>query len=375
LKYKSFLQKKLHFLCFFCNFAPIFDENRTKTMNLTYLYDQLYRWWECHRRELPWRDTRDAYRIWLSEIILQQTRVQQGLDYYMRFTSRFPDVDSLAAADEQEVLRLWQGLGYYSRARNLYKCARMIVERGWQPFPTRYEDIRSLPGIGDYTAGAITAFAYDLPYPAMDGNVYRVVARLFDCDLPFDTSRGKRHFHELILQLLDREHPGLFNAAIMELGALHCTPSLADPETGDVRCSSCPLQTLCLGYQHGTAELLPVRKPRPALRDRYLNYTIYLAEQDGERYTLIRQRTERDIWHHLWEFPLVETPDALLPPTPGVPSVELRHILSHQRLYARFEKQTVPELPALEGTRRVALRDLDEYGLSRLTLIALERLL
>ncbi|MBR3409122.1 MAG: A/G-specific adenine glycosylase [Paludibacteraceae bacterium] len=344
-------------------------------MNLTYLYDQLYRWWEHHRRVLPWRDTHDAYRIWLSEIILQQTRVQQGLEYYLRFTSRFPDVDSLAAADEQEVLRLWQGLGYYSRARNLYKCARMIVERGWQPFPTRYEDIRSLPGIGDYTAGAITAFAYDLPYPAMDGNVYRVVARLFDCDLPFDTSRGKRHFHELILQLLDREHPGLFNAAIMELGALHCTPSLADPETGDVRCSSCPLQTLCLGYQHDTAELLPVRKPRPQLRDRYLNYTIYLAEHDGERYTLIRQRTERDIWQHLWEFPLVETRDALLPPTPGVPSVELKHILSHQRLYARFEKQTVPELPALEGTRRVALRDLDEYGLSRLTLIALERLL
>ena len=301
--------------------------------------------------------------------------MQQGLDYYMRFTSRFPDVDSLAAADEQEVLRLWQGLGYYSRARNLYKCAQTIVERGWQPFPTRYEDIRSLPGIGDYTAGAITAFAYDQPYPAMDGNVYRVVARLFDCDIPFDTTQGKRHFHELILRLLDHEHPGLFNAAIMELGALHCTPSLADPETGDVRCTSCPLQTLCLGYQHGTAELLPVRKPRPKLRDRYLNYTIYLAEQDGERYTLIRQRTERDIWQHLWEFPLVETRDALRPPTPGVPSVELKHILSHQRLYARFEKQTVRELPALEGTRRVALRDLDEYGLSRLTLIALERLL
>ena len=344
-------------------------------MNLTYLYDQLYRWWEHHKRELPWRDTRDAYRIWLSEIILQQTRVQQGLEYYLRFTSRFPDVDSLAAADEQEVLRLWQGLGYYSRARNLYKCARMVVERGWQPFPTRYEDIRSLPGIGDYTAGAITAFAYDLPYPAMDGNVYRVVARLFDCDIPFDTSRGKRHFHELIMQLLDREHPGLFNAAIMELGALHCTPSLTDTETGEQRCLSCPLQTLCLGYQHGTADLLPVRKPRPTLRDRYLNYTIYLTEQDGERYTLLRQRTERDIWHHLWEFPLVETEGELLPPTPGVKSVELKHILSHQRLYARFEKQTVRELPALEGTRRVALRDLDEYGLSRLTLIALEQLL
>ena len=343
-------------------------------MNLTYLYEQLYRWWEQNKRVLPWRDTKDAYRIWLSEIILQQTRVQQGLDYYMRFIHRWPTVDDLAAADEQEVLREWQGLGYYSRARNLYKSAQTIVGRGWQPFPTRFEDIRSLPGIGDYTAGAIAAFAYDMPYPAMDGNVYRVVARLMDLDEAFDTSSGKKLFHTHIMQLLDREHPGLFNAAIMELGALQCTPTLTDTESGESRCETCPIREVCRAYAHGTATMLPVRKPRPQLRNRYLNYTIYLSEQDGESYTLIRQRTERDIWHHLWEFPLRESEKELLPAT-GNKHVDLKHILSHQRLYARFSKQSVDTLPDIPGTRRVALRELDDYGLSRLTLIALEKLL
>ena len=343
-------------------------------MNLTYLYEQLYRWWEQNKRVLPWRDTTDAYSIWLSEIILQQTRVQQGTDYYLRFVRRWPTVDDLAAADEQEVLREWQGLGYYSRARNLYRSAQMIVERGWQPFPRTFDQIRQLPGIGDYTAGAIASFAYDMPYPAMDGNVYRVVARLFDADEPFDTSHGKRRFHELIMQLLDRQHPGLFNAAIMEFGALQCTPTLTDTETGESRCDSCPIGELCAARRHGTAALLPVRKPRPQLRKRYLNYTIYLAEQDGRTYTLIHQRTGRDIWQHLWEFPLAESEGALLPLPEGSTAVELKHTLSHQQLYARFRKQTVRELPDIPDTRRVALDELDEYGLSRLTLIALEKL-
>ncbi|MBQ1874124.1 MAG: A/G-specific adenine glycosylase [Paludibacteraceae bacterium] len=344
-------------------------------MNLTHLYTKLYPWWEQNHRVLPWRETRDAYRIWLSEIILQQTRVMQGMDYYLRFIERWPTVEALAAADEQEVMRAWQGLGYYSRARNLYKSAQMIVERGWAPFPTRFEDIRSLPGIGDYTAGAIAAFAYDMPYPAMDGNVYRVVARLFDIEEAFDTSAGKRLFHECIETILDRAHPGLFDAALMELGALHCTPTLTDTETGELRCLTCPLSDLCQAYAHGTAQLLPVRKPRPVLRDRYLNYTIYLTEREGTVYTLIRQRTERDIWHHLWEFPLRESENGLLPAEKGTQSIDLKHILSHQRLYARFQKKAVRELPNLPDTRVVALRDLDEYGLSRLTLIALEKLL
>ena len=179
-------------------------------MHNSLLYSHLYAWYEANRRVLPWRETSDPYAIWLSEIILQQTRVAQGMEYYMRFIARWPRVEDLAAADEAEVLREWQGLGYYSRARNLHKAAQMVVANGWSPFPSRFEDIRSLPGIGDYTAGAIASFAYNQPYPAMDGNVYRVVARLLDIDEPFDTSAGKKHFHQAIDTLLDRANPRLF---------------------------------------------------------------------------------------------------------------------------------------------------------------------
>ena len=255
-------------------------------MSNSLLYRHLYEWYETNRRALPWRETEDPYAIWLSEIILQQTRVLQGLDYWRRFMARWPNVEALAAADEAEVLREWQGLGYYSRARNLHKAAQLIVERGWVPFPKTFDEIRALPGVGDYTAGAIASFAYDLPYPAMDGNVYRVVARLLDIDEAFDTSAGKKLFHKQIETLLDREHPRLFNSAIMEFGALYCTPSLGD------NCAHCPLQAHCAAYAHGTAEVLPVRKPRPKVRDRWFTYHIYT---DGE-HTIIQRREAKDIW-------------------------------------------------------------------------------
>ena len=353
-------------------------------MNLEYFYRQLYHWWEQNKRELPWRDTEDGYRIWLSEIILQQTRVQQGMEYYMRFVNRWPDVEALAQADEQEVLREWQGLGYYSRARNLHKAARQMVEKGTPPgplsrgerviFPQTYDELRALPGVGDYTAGAIASFAYNLPYPAMDGNVYRVVARLTDCSEAFDTTAGKKLFHQKIEQLLDREHPRLFNSAIMEFGALYCTPSLTDSETGACVCERCVIKEVCEGYQHHTAELLPVRKPRPQLKDRYLNYTIYLSEQDGEVCTLIHQRTAKDIWQHLWEFVLEESENHVLALHKGTPYVDINHVLSHQRLHARFAICRTDRLPQIEGTRCVRLSELDAYGLSRLTLKALDQL-
>ena len=271
-------------------------------------YSRLYEWYEINHRVLPWRETDDAYRIWLSEVILQQTRVAQGMEYYMRFVARWPKVEDLAAADEADVLREWQGLGYYSRARNLHKAAQMVVERGWTPFPTRFEDVRALPGVGDYTAGAITSFAYNAPYPAMDGNVYRVVARLLDIDEAFDTTAGKKLFHKHIDTLLDREHARVFNSAIMEFGALQCTPVLGD------NCAVCPLQTFCKGYANGTAEMLPVRKARPKVRDRWLDYHIYLTSErgneltrEGELFTLIRRRENpKDIWYHLYEFPCEE---------------------------------------------------------------------
>lgn len=322
-------------------------------------HQSLYRWYDSAKRELPWRDTTDPYRIWLSEIILQQTRVQQGMDYWWRFVERFPTVEDLAEADEQEVMRLWQGLGYYSRARNLHKAAKMIVENGWAPFPNTFENVLQLPGVGEYTAGAIMSFAYDAPYPAADGNVYRVLSRLMDCDEAFDTTAGKKLFRQFAWDLLDREHPRLHNSAIMELGALFCTPGQPD-------CPHCPLVGHCKAVEAGTVALLPVRKERAKLRDRWLLYTVYLTK-DGR--TLIHQRKEKDIWQHLWEFPLTEVGSA-----EELGREDFRHVLSHQRLHARFEMKRASELPELEDYIAIRWEQLEDYGLSRLTLRFLETL-
>ncbi len=340
MKYENFSAKKLQICVFFCNFAPKMEN----------LYRHLYHWYEINHRILPWRETEDPYAIWLSEIILQQTRVAQGMEYYMRFLNRWPTVEDLAKADEAEVLREWQGLGYYSRARNLHKAAQMIGSS----FPKTFEEIRALPGVGDYTAGAIASFAYNLPYPAMDGNVYRVVARLLDIDEAFDTSAGKKLFHKKIEELLDREHPRLFNSAIMEFGALHCTPALGDA------CMTCPLQECCMGYAHGTAEVLPVRKPRPKVRDRWFTYHVYLCGDE----TLIRRREEKDIWYHLYEFPCTEgqTED----------KYPFTHVLSHQKLHARFIVHNVQKMPDIAGTICIRWDELNDYALSRLTLRALD---
>lgn len=347
-------------------------------MSNSYIYSRLYAWFESNKRVLPWRETDDPYCIWLSEIILQQTRVAQGMEYYLRFVARWPKVEDLAAADEAEVLREWQGLGYYSRARNLHKAAQQIVEgqrtkdKRHIIFPRTFEELRALPGVGEYTAGAIASFAYNAPYPAMDGNVYRVVARLLDIDEPFDTTAGKKLFHKQIERLLDRENPRLFNSAIMEFGALQCTPVLGD------NCAVCPLQGVCMSYAHGTAELLPVRKPRPKVKDRWLTYHVYLSKiSDNGPWTtdniatLIQRREAKDIWYHLYEFPCEESKGEWKKET-GERSLELKHVLSHQRLHARFIVHRVKELPTLPGTIRVAWPELDDHALSRLTLRALE---
>lgn len=353
-------------------------------------YRLLYEWYEINHRVLPWRETTNPYFIWLSEIILQQTRVVQGLEYYHRFVNTFPTVEQLAAADEDEVLRLWQGLGYYSRARNLHKAAKMIVDQPCMAdsstgFPATFDALRTLPGVGDYTAGAIASFAYDQPYPALDGNVYRVLARLQDCETAFDTSAGKKYFHQLAEQILDCEHPRLFNSAIMEFGALHCLPQSPD-------CAGCPIQAFCKAYATGTVELLPVRKPRPTLRDRWFTYTIYIYNSrksivDSQKptvLTLIHQRKQKDIWQHLYEFPLVEhateaewqdyktTANSQEPKAKSLPPIT--HILSHQRIHARFLIVHVDELPDIPDTLTVRWEELDDYALSRLTLKALASL-
>ena len=344
-------------------------------MNKHLLYKELEEWYEVNHRILPWRETDDPYKIWISEIILQQTRVAQGMEYYHRLITRFPDIQSLADAEEDEVLLYWQGLGYYSRARNLHKAAQLMKNheifhqamrrlgdkaRGEEIFAA----LKSMPGVGDYTAGAIASFAFDLPYPALDGNVYRVLSRLYDCEIAFDTTQGKKHFRQLAEDLLDREHPRLFNSAIMELGALHCVPTAPD-------CHTCPLNTWCKALANNTVELLPVRKPRPKVRDRYLEYTIYITP---ERTTLIHQRKGNDIWKHLWEFVCAERTgeEAIRREAKGEKILELTHVLSHQKLHARFIIKNVPELPEIPDTLMVSLNDLDNYAFSRLTLKAIE---
>ena len=368
-----------------------------KMQDKTLIYSHLYAWYESSKRILPWRETEDPYAIWLSEVILQQTRVAQGLDYYRRFLDHWPTVKALSEADEAEVLREWQGLGYYSRARNLHKAAKQIVE-SWKwkverTFPQTFEELRALPGIGDYTAGAIASFAYNLPYPAMDGNVYRVVARLMDIDEPFDTTAGKKLFHRCIEELLDRDHPRLFNSAIMEFGALYCTPVLGDA------CETCPLKDFCAAHAHGTADLLPVRKPRPKVRDRWFDYHIYLNNPYGEAdrstagrlemvndqivnvFTLIQRRENpKDIWYHLYEFPCEESvsesdlSSQRSKLRQAEPFFSCTHVLSHQRIHARFLIHKVQEMPEIPGTLAIRWDELDHYALSRLTLKAISQI-
>ena len=334
--------------------------------------DILLDWYAREGRDLPWRRTRDPYRIWLSEVILQQTRVAQGTEYYLRFTERFPDVASLAAAPEDEVLKLWQGLGYYSRARNLHAAARQVVERFGGRFPVALEEVRSLRGVGDYTAAAICSAAYDAPCAVVDGNVYRVLARLFDLDAPIDSTAGKRAFAELAQSQLDTAHPGRYNQAIMDFGALRCIPS-------SPRCEACPLAGRCLALAAGTVAARPVKQSKTKVRDRWFNY---LHISSGDR-TLLRRRERRDIWQGLYEFPLIETEGpAELPELVRLPqfrellgdapwhlvrSIPLpKHQLSHQTLHAvvhRIETLSLTPAAAAMAVPTVALGD---YAVPRL---------
>ncbi|WP_418991919.1 A/G-specific adenine glycosylase [Alistipes sp.] len=328
-------------------------------------------WYARRGRDLPWRRTRDPYRIWLSEVILQQTRVAQGMAYYFRFTERFPDVRSLAAAGEDEVLKLWQGLGYYSRARNLHAAARQVVEAFGGAFPRTAEEVRTLRGVGEYTAAAICSAAFDLPCAVVDGNVYRVLARLFDLAVPIDTTEGKRAFAELARLQLDEKRPGLYNQAIMDFGALQCTPAQPD-------CEGCPFGGQCLARAAGTVGERPVKQGRTRVRDRWFNY---LHVTCGGK-TLLRRREERDIWQGLYEFPLIETDRAadyaVCAHTPlfrelcgdGARLVRsvamLRHQLSHQTIHAVFHRIETPQLSPAAEALAVDTASVGEYAVPRL---------
>ena len=335
--------------------------------------DILLSWFAREGRDLPWRRTRDPYRIWLSEVILQQTRVAQGLEYYLRFTERFPDIAALAAAPEDEVLKLWQGLGYYSRARNLHAAARQVMSRFGGVFPATYGEVRALPGVGDYTAAAVCSIVYDAPCAVLDGNVYRVLARLFDIGIPIDTTAGKRTFAELAQLQLDTSRPGLYNQAIMDFGALQCTP--ANPS-----CNNCPLRDECLSLAAGTVAERPVKAGRTRIRPRYLNY---LHLECGGRIAL-RRRPEGDIWQGLYDLPAIEsdrpldfTELAAAPPFRDmfgtlpyrlVRTIRMpKHQLSHQTLHAAYHRLALDAWPsAAGGWTLVPYEQLEDYAIPRL---------
>ena len=309
-------------------------------------------WYRDHRRSLPWRDTRNPYRIWLSEVILQQTRVDQGLPYYLRFIEAFPDVAALANAPEQQVLRLWQGLGYYSRARNLHAAARQILLHHNGRFPSDYASIRSLKGVGDYTAAAVASFAYDLPFPVVDGNVYRFLSRMFGLATPIDSHSGRQEYRQLAENLLDPAHAAEHNQAIMEIGAIVCKPR-------NPWCGACPFMGGCHALAFDLINQLPVKIKKQKTAVRHLNY---LFITDG-RETLIRQRMDKDIWQGLYELPLHEdgaAPTSLsTPPVPenlrlgeyqvmGVPQF-YKHQLSHRELHVNFWSLKVPSVRKIRG--------------------------
>lgn len=262
---------------------------------------------------MPWKGERDPYKIWLSEIILQQTRVEQGLPYYEKFVAAYPTLMHLAAAPENEVLKNWEGLGYYSRARNLHAAAKFIAESLAGRFPDTYEGIRALKGVGDYTAAAIASFAYDLPYAVLDGNVYRVLARFSGNPTPIDTPTGKKVFSALAMDLLDTARPAAYNQAIMDFGATHCTPR-------QPACPGCPLQERCVAFQTGQVSQLPQKSKAAEKKDRFFVYAVFYQ---GD-YTWVGQRSGKDIWQNLYEFPLLELP-ALPADTGALPGLLLRH--------------------------------------------------
>ena len=263
---------------------------------MNFIQDTLINWYEENHRDLPWRNNPSPYEVWISEVILQQTRVNQGMDYYLHFTKKWPTVNDLAQASEEEVLKMWQGLGYYSRARNLHHCAKQVVEQYKGEFPSDFEKLKQLKGIGNYTSAAIASIAYNLPHAVVDGNVYRVLSRLFDINTPININEGQKLFAQLADELLNRNQPGLHNQALMEFGALQCTPK-------NPNCLLCPLQAQCLAFAHQTVMLRPVKLAKTKISTRYFNYLI-LRINDG---LYLHKRSDNDIWKNLYDFPCIES--------------------------------------------------------------------
>lgn len=323
-------------------------------------------WYRLNFRDLPWRNTINPYEIWLSEIILQQTRVDQGLNYYLKFLNAFPTVFDLAMAEEQKVLNLWQGLGYYSRARNLHYTAKFIVEKYNGVFPKTYDEVLSLKGVGSYTAAAIVSFAYNLPFAVVDGNVYRVLSRFFGISTPIDSTKGRKEFNELAQSLILKKNPGLHNQAIMEFGAIQCVPK-------NPFCSSCVLQGQCVAFNSNSVNGLPVKTKKIKVRKRFFYYLLSEYNED----LIIQKREGKDIWENMYQLPLIET-DLPIKEEEIITFYNLKfgvqinefiilpkHILSHQQIFAVVGIYRGDEFN-YENVLKVKRSDLTDYPLPRL---------
>jgi A/G-specific adenine glycosylase len=320
-------------------------------------------WYRQMKRDLPWRATNDPYFIWLSEVILQQTRVDQGTSYYYRFIETFPTVNQLAQAELQTVLNLWQGLGYYSRARNLHQTAKIISNEHQGIFPNSYAALILLKGIGPYTAAAVASFAFNENVPVVDGNVYRVLSRYFDIDTPINSSAGIKLFKCLAEEVINPNDPALHNQAIMEFGALHCTPK-------NPKCDTCVLQASCLSFANATIQIRPVKTKKLEVRNRFFHYLIF--NQNGDTY--IQQRKGRDIWEELYQFPMLETEGDEVPPEIkrmyGDSLLEIsapvKHLLSHQRISARFYHINVTNIHPSDDWILIHSSAIQDYPIPRL---------
>ena len=329
-------------------------------------------WYKHNKRDLPWRSNHNPYYVWISEIILQQTRVDQGTEYFLRFIERFPNIESLATASENEVLKMWQGLGYYSRARNLHFASTQIMTDFGGLFPNTFNEILKLKGVGDYTAAAIASIAFGLPHAAIDGNVYRVLSRIFGIATPTDSSQGKKQFGELAMQLIDKQYPGNYNEALMEFGALQCVPRNPD-------CPNCPFQLQCIALQKSEITTLPVKSNKIRIRHRYFNY-LYLKHDQS---IFLEKREEKDIWQNLYQFPLIESPNAITieelieheqfktmfnKDQIVIESVsgEITHLLSHQKLHVKFIEISTLKPDQNQGWIKIVPETLPEYPIPKL---------
>ncbi|MFK8045300.1 MAG: A/G-specific adenine glycosylase [Crocinitomicaceae bacterium] len=320
-------------------------------------------WYKKNKRDLPWRHTSDPYRIWLSEVIMQQTQVVQGTSYYLKFIKAYPNVKSLAESSQEHVLKNWQGLGYYSRARNLHFAAKQITSDNDGVFPSTYSEIIKLKGVGEYTAAAIASFAYSEPYAVVDGNVFRVLSRLFAINTPINSTSGKKEFFKLAQSLLDRKNPGEHNQAMMELGALVCRPKNPD-------CNNCPVQFHCEAFEKKSVTDFPVKNKILKVKKRYLNYVLI---SNGEE-ILVNKRTGSGIWQGLYDFPVVESnkPIFEIAEVDGIGvkgarfDLELKHILTHQHLYAKFWILEQEQMTEFVDYDIISINNLEDLPLPQL---------